>query len=102
MKAREKKYTELKAKMSELKEKENAEFEKLKSIKEKMKVLQAQIEEIEAEKRLEDANEISEILKIAGLDFEELKNSLKNGDVLSIQDKLDKAKAEPEKDSENK
>ncbi len=94
MKARDKKYEELQGKMKELKSKEAAELDKLKNIREKIKTIQVQIDEIEAEKRLEDANEISEILAIAGLNFEELKNSLKNGDVLSIQDKLDKAKTE--------
>lgn len=94
MKARDKKYEELQGKMKELKLKEAAEIDKLKNIREKIKTIQVQIDEIEAEKRLEDANEISEILAIAGLNFEELKNSLKNGDVLSIQDKLDKAKTE--------
>lgn len=94
MKARDKKYEELQGKMKELKLKEAAELDKLKNIREKIKTIQVQIDEIEAEKRLEDANEISEILAIAGLNFEELKNSLKNGDVLSIQDKLDKAKTE--------
>lgn len=94
MKARDKKYEELQGKMKELKSKEAAELDKLKNIREKIKTIQVQIDEIEAEKRLEDANEISEILAIAGLNFEELKNSLKNGDVLSIQDKLDKARTE--------